>query len=131
MSENQTFPLDLDGVLSGTQTYAVLLQAEIEPFPPLKLAFAWINKPSTEVRVLLEQINFFQEYDIHFYGHQKAFEIALKTGWFGQKHNGDFSVDLPLGFWLYCTWNWVALSGLSQSGEGFNPQREPDLLSTA
>jgi hypothetical protein len=78
--DNQTYPLDLGGILSGTQAYAVLLQAKIEPFPPLKLAFAWINKPSTEVRVLLGQVNFFQEYDVHFYGHQKAFEIALKTG---------------------------------------------------
>lgn len=78
--DNQTYPLDLGGILSGTQAYAVLLQAKIEPFPPLKLAFAWINKPSTEVRVLLGQVNFFQEFDVHFYGHQKAFEIALKTG---------------------------------------------------
>jgi hypothetical protein len=77
--DNQTFSLDLGGVLTGTPAYAVLLQAVIEPFPPLKLAFAWINKPSTEVRVLLGQVNFFQEFDVHFYGHQKAFEIALKT----------------------------------------------------
>lgn len=77
---NQTHPLDLGGILIGTQAYAVLLQAKIELFPPLKFAFAWINKPSTEVRVLLGQVNFFQEFDVHFYGHQKAFEIALKTG---------------------------------------------------
>jgi hypothetical protein len=75
----QTFPLDLGGILTGTQAYAVVLQAEIKPFLPLKLAFAWINKPSTEIRLLLGQVNFFQEFDVHFYGHQKAFEIALKT----------------------------------------------------
>lgn len=78
--DKQTYPLNMGGILTGTQAYAVLLQAEIEPFSPLKLAFAWINKPSTEVRVLLGQVNFFQEFDVHFYGHQKAFEIALKTG---------------------------------------------------
>lgn len=78
--DNQTYSLDLGGILIGTQAYAVLLQAKIESFPAFKLAFAWINKPSTEVRVLLGQVNFFQEFDIHFYGHQKAFEIALKTG---------------------------------------------------
>jgi len=77
---NQTYPLDLDGILTGTQAYAILLQAKIEPFPLLKLAFAWINKPSTEVHVLLGQVNFFQEFDVHFYGYQKVFEIALKTG---------------------------------------------------
>lgn len=63
----------------GTQAYAVLLQAELEGSPPVRLAFAWIKKTSTEVRVLLGQVNFFQEFDVHFYGSQKAFEIALKT----------------------------------------------------
>lgn len=77
--DSQTYPLDLGGVLVGTQAYAVLLQAELEGLPPVKLAFAWIKKPSTEVRVLLGQVNFFQEFDVHFYGSQKAFEIALKT----------------------------------------------------
>lgn len=78
--DDQTYPLDLGGILTGTRAYAVLLQAKIEPFASLKLAFAWIDKPSTEVHVLLGQVNFFQEFDVHFYGHQKAFEIALKTG---------------------------------------------------
>ena len=57
--DNQTYPLDLGGVLTGTQAYAVLLQAEIDSFPRANLAFAWVNKPSTEVRVLLGQVNFF------------------------------------------------------------------------
>lgn len=78
--DRQTYALDLGGILTGTQAYAVLLQAEIDPFPPFKLAFAWINKPSTEVRALLGQVNFFQEFDVHFYGSQSAFEIGLKTG---------------------------------------------------
>ncbi|HRQ38263.1 MAG TPA: retroviral-like aspartic protease [Chloroflexota bacterium] len=77
--DSQTYPLDLGGILVGTPAYAVLLQAELTDFPPVKLAFAWISKPSTEVRVLLGQVNFFQEFDVHFYGSQKAFEIALKT----------------------------------------------------
>lgn len=75
----QTFSLDLGGVLAGTQAYAVLLQATIEPFPSLRLAFAWIRKPSSEVRTLLGQVNFFQEFDVHFYGQQKAFELSLRT----------------------------------------------------
>lgn len=81
---NQTYPLDMGGVLAGTEAYAILLQAKIEPFSSLDLAFAWINKPSSEVRLLLGQVNFFQEFDVHFYGHQKAFEIALKTGQLGE-----------------------------------------------
>ena len=77
--DTQTYRLDLGGILAGTQAYAVLLQAEVAPFPPLKLAFAWVSKPSTKVRVLLGQVNFFQEFDVHFYGSQQAFEIALKS----------------------------------------------------
>ncbi|MBX3058806.1 MAG: hypothetical protein KF770_20265 [Anaerolineae bacterium] len=78
--DKQTYPLDLGGILTGTRAYAVLLQAKVEPFSPLRLAFAWIDKPGTEVRVLLGQVNFFQEFDIHFYGCDKAFEIAHKSG---------------------------------------------------
>ena len=78
--DSQTYPLDLGGILTDTQAYAVLLQAKLEPFPPVNLAFAWINKASTEIRVLLGQVNFFQEFDVHFYGHQEVFDIARKTG---------------------------------------------------
>lgn len=77
--EEQTYPLDMGGMLASTQAFAVLLEAEIEAFPPFQLGFAWINKPSTEIRVLLGQVNFFQEFDVHFYGHQKLFEITLRT----------------------------------------------------
>lgn len=76
---SQTYSLDMGGILTGTFAYAVLLQAQIESFQPLNLAFAWINKPSNEVRTLLGQVNFFQEFDVHFYGSQRAFEIETKT----------------------------------------------------
>jgi hypothetical protein len=76
----QTYPLELEGMLRGVRAYGVLLQAEIAPFPPCRLAFAWLEKPSQQVRVLLGQVNFFQEFDVHFYGSQRWFELALKTG---------------------------------------------------
>lgn len=78
--DKQTYPLDLGGILAGTQAYAILLQAKLGSFPPCRLAFAWIRQPSTEVRVLLGQVNFFQEFAIHFYGYQNVFEIAPKAG---------------------------------------------------
>jgi hypothetical protein len=73
----QTYPLDLGGVLKGTQAFAVVLQTEVDGFPPVKLAYAWINKPSSEIKMILGQVNFFQEFDICFYGDQKAFEVRM------------------------------------------------------
>ena len=81
--EDQTFPIDLGGILTGSQAYAVLLQAQIIDLPPTQLAFAWVSKPSSEIRSLLGQVNFFQEFDIHFYGNQQRFDIEpgkVKTG---------------------------------------------------
>jgi len=77
--EKQTFPPDVTGVLKGTQAYAVLVQAALAPFPSLDLAFAWVSMPSTDVRVLLGQVNFFKEYNVYFYGHQHAFEIVPRA----------------------------------------------------
>lgn len=77
--EQQKFPIDLGGVLKDAQAYGVLLKAQIADLEPTQLAFAWTNKPSSEIRTLLGQVNFFQEYDVHFYGNQQFFEIDLKT----------------------------------------------------
>lgn len=51
--EDQTFPIDLGGVLTGSKAYAVLLEAQITHMKSTQLAFAWISKPSSEVRPLL------------------------------------------------------------------------------
>lgn len=74
--KSQTFPLNLEGTLTGTQAYAVLLHAELAPFPSVELAFAWVNRPRPEVRMLFGQVNFFQEFNVYFYGHQHAFEVV-------------------------------------------------------
>jgi hypothetical protein len=70
--KRQNFPLDLGGTLAGTQAYAVLLQVQLATFSPVDLAFAWISRPTTEVRPLLGQVNFFQVFDVHFYGYQHS-----------------------------------------------------------
>ena len=77
--ERQTFPLDLGGTLTGAQAYAVLLRVELVPFPPTDLAFAWVSRPMREVRLLLGQVNFFQRFDVHFYGAQQLFAIELRS----------------------------------------------------
>lgn len=77
--EQQTFPLDLGGTLTGTQAYAVLLRAELTPLPPTDLAFAWVSRTTRDVRLLLGQVNFFQKFDVHFYGQQQIFEIDLRV----------------------------------------------------
>jgi len=74
--ESQDFPLELGGTLRGVAAYAVLVKAQIPKFPIVHLAFAWLKKTSLEVPVLLGQVNFFQEYDVRFYGHRRAFDIS-------------------------------------------------------
>ncbi len=78
--ETQTFPINLEGTLTGTHAYAVILYAELTTFPVIELAFAWVNKPRPEIRVLLGQVNFFQEFNMYFYGHQQTFEITPRPG---------------------------------------------------
>jgi len=77
--KDQTFPIDLGGVLTGSQAYAVLLNVQITNVQPTQLAFAWVSRPTSEVRTLLGQINFFQEFDIHFYGNQQFFDVEPKS----------------------------------------------------
>ncbi|HFE66432.1 MAG TPA: retroviral-like aspartic protease [Chloroflexi bacterium] len=74
--EEQNFPLDMGGFLENVQAYGVVLHVKLTNFSWTKLAFAWVERPSPEVRVLLGQMNFFQEFDVHFYGHQNIFEIS-------------------------------------------------------
>ena len=74
--EDQRLPIPTGGLLRGAEAYAVLVHCHIDSFPPLDLAFAWTHKPSHEVRVLLGQVNFFQHFDVHFYGSQHFFKIA-------------------------------------------------------
>jgi hypothetical protein len=76
--EDQTFAIDLGGILTGTQAYAVLLSIQIADLQPTRLAFAWVSEPSSEIRTLLGQVNFFQEFDVHFYGSQQQFTVESK-----------------------------------------------------
>lgn len=72
----QTMALVLAGNLENRESRAILLNVEIEPFPPVELAFAWASTDS--VPVLFGQVNFFREFDVCLFGSQARFEIGLK-----------------------------------------------------
>lgn len=76
--EEQTFVIDLGGVLAGIQAYGVILETRVGDSEPTQLAFAWVNRPSSQICTLLGQVNFFQEFDVYFYGREQAFEIKQK-----------------------------------------------------
>jgi hypothetical protein len=76
--EIQTFELPVAQWLRGTKAFGVLLGGQIEPFLPVELAFAWTEKTSMQVPILLGETNFFQEFDVCLCGSEQVFDIAPK-----------------------------------------------------
>ena len=75
--ETQNFTLPaLTGILRDFHAFGVLVRGQIDPFPPVNLAFAWTL--SNDIPVILGQTNFFAEFDVYFFGSQKVFNISLK-----------------------------------------------------
>ena len=72
--DEQTIPLQLSGGVKSL-AYAVLVRGELVGLPPVALAFAWSQQTSDRIRIVLGNLNFFQRFDVHFYGHRKIFEI--------------------------------------------------------
>lgn len=75
--EQQTTVVHLTGNLARLPARGIIVSGQIASFSPVKLAFAWTQ--STEVPVILGQVNFFMEFDICFFGSQAAFEVKLKS----------------------------------------------------
>ncbi len=73
--ETQRVPLKEEGFLRGAPVYAILLTAFLGPFPSVELAFAWTRKGRDIVRLILGQVNFFENFDVTFRGREKTFEI--------------------------------------------------------
>lgn len=69
--------LSLGGSYRGVPTVELVVVGRISSFPPVALFFAWAK--SDDIRVILGQYNFFQEFDIYFYRSQLAFEINPKS----------------------------------------------------
>lgn len=72
--ETQTTRVVLTGNLAAQEARALLLQARLGDFSPVRLVFAWTQNEN--VPLLLGQINFFQEFDVCFYRSRRQVEIA-------------------------------------------------------
>ncbi|MCP4378760.1 MAG: retroviral-like aspartic protease [bacterium] len=74
--EAQTVPLDMMGILAGAPAFGVVVTGQIRDFPPVSLIFAWTRKH--DVRLILGQTNFFQEFDLLLSGSRQIFSIVPK-----------------------------------------------------
>ena len=75
--EQQTTSLRLTGNLAGFEGRALLLTATIGKFPPVRLAFAWVQ--ANTIPIILGQINFLLEFDVCFFRSRSLFEIKPKS----------------------------------------------------
>ena len=74
--EQQTMILKLGGNLAAAEARGLLLSATITSLEPVRLVFAWAK--SDNLPVILGQMNFFQTFDICFFGTEMIFEIQPK-----------------------------------------------------
>lgn len=58
--EAQRFPLPVAHWLRGADAFGVLLTGQLDSFPPVDLAFAWTQKTSAEIPIILGETNFFR-----------------------------------------------------------------------
>ena len=71
--EQQTIPLRLTGNLAAIEARALLVNATVGRFLPVRLAFAWARIDG--VPVILGQTNFFLEFDVCFFRSRSTFEV--------------------------------------------------------
>ena len=74
--EEQTITIPLAGNLSQQEAKGLLVSAKVGNFPDVNLVFAWAKVD--HIPLLLGRTNFFNEFDVCFYGSQFAFEISPK-----------------------------------------------------
>jgi hypothetical protein len=74
--KEQTNSLQLTGNLAQYEARVLLVEAMIDQFEPVRLAFAWTQ--AENVPLLLGQVNFFMEFDACFYRSQLAFDVSPK-----------------------------------------------------
>jgi hypothetical protein len=73
----QRTALTLSGNLANYDARGVLLDATIEGFAPVRLAFAWTQAET--VPLILGQVNFFLEFSICFYRSEGRLELRLSS----------------------------------------------------
>jgi hypothetical protein len=69
--------IQLAGNLSDCSAMPFSAIAQIGDFSPIKLVFAWVQRPNTPL--ILGQTNFFLEFDVCFYRSKMEFEIKQKS----------------------------------------------------
>ncbi|HEY9604590.1 MAG TPA: hypothetical protein V6C85_23495 [Allocoleopsis sp.] len=75
--EEQTTSVLLAGNIAPVEARGLVVSAEIPPFAPIRLVFAWSQ--TDDVPLLLGRMNFFWEFDVCFYRSQLAFEVRPKV----------------------------------------------------
>jgi hypothetical protein len=71
--DQQSTRVYLTGSLARLPARGIIISGQVASSPPVEFAFAWTQ--STEVPMLLGQVNFFMEFDVCFFRSQAAFEV--------------------------------------------------------
>ncbi|MFM6157076.1 MAG: hypothetical protein ACKO3K_15970 [Cuspidothrix sp.] len=74
--DKQRLSVPLGGNLSRFEARALVLNAKVEQFPVVELAFAWTQDRNAPL--ILGHMNFFLTFDVCFYRSELAFEIQPK-----------------------------------------------------
>jgi hypothetical protein len=72
----QTMAVQLTGNLASVPARGLLVSAKVGKFPPVRLAFAWAQ--TSNVPLILGQLNFFAEFDAYFSRSSAIFEVKPK-----------------------------------------------------
>jgi len=76
--DRETIPVSLSGNLASADARVINLFGHVGSLSAVRLIFAWANTDA--VPVILEQVNFFYEFDICFFRSRQVFEIRPKAG---------------------------------------------------
>jgi Aspartyl protease len=74
--ENETLSVILAGNLARVEARAVVVDAQVSPFPMVNLAFAWTQ--AKDVPLILGQANFLFEFEVCFFRARSEFEVRPK-----------------------------------------------------
>jgi hypothetical protein len=75
--DQQSIAVRLTGNLANEPARALLVSGIVGRLAPIQLAFAWTR--SNAVPAILGQVNFFIEFDVHFYRSRGIFEVEPKS----------------------------------------------------
>jgi hypothetical protein len=76
--EQQTRSVELSGNLAPVEARVIVVATAVGKFAPVRLAFAWAKTDS--ISVILDQVNFFLEFDVCFFRSRALFEVRPKQG---------------------------------------------------